>query len=227
MKGFQRIQHPCRLVCCGKSQMGKTTLMVDIIKRYILRSVRRCFAVCPTWYQQHQLTPLRRIKGAFPRQRVFQMASEEAFEKIFLMLNKERLNGKRIPTLLYVDDCAAESSLNRGNKGAYGRLALASPHLNLTICTVVQKMVSASPLMRENTEGIIVFMPSRVGDVEILVDEFNPNPFSLNCMRTMRVFLRECFKRERYCLIWREKLTGNTKYYAGLGEEITFPEEED
>jgi hypothetical protein len=206
--------------------MGKTTLMTEIVMKYLIKSVRRCFAVCPTWYQQPALAPLRRIKGAFPRNRVSQQATEQTFEAIFYLLNTERLKGRRIPTLLIVDDCAAESSLNKGNHGAYGRLAIASPHLNLSICTVVQKMVSASPLMRENTEGVIAFIPSRVADIDIIVDEYNPFPFLSNNRKLLLRVLEKCWRENRYTLIWREPLTGKTAYYAGLQEEITFPRED-
>jgi hypothetical protein len=207
--------------------MGKTTLMTEVVCRMLLKDVKRCFAVCPTWYQQPALKKLRQIKGAFPRNRVSQVANEEVFERIFQLLNKEKINGKFIPTLLIVDDCAAESSLNKGNHGAYARLAIASPHLQLSICTVVQKLVSCSPMMRENAEGIISFIPSRVGDVDILVDEFNPCPYIYENKRLLLKILERCWKAHRFCFIWREKLTGKVAYYKGLGEEVELPREEE
>lgn len=220
-EGVGRIKHPCRMIISGKSQMGKTTLMVDIVKNVMMRGVRRCFAVCPTWYQQSTLAPLRRIKYAFPKKRVFTKATEENFEKIFNIIDKERdYDGNRIPTLLIVDDCAAEQALNRGNHGAFGRLSIASPHLDLSIFCVVQKMTSASPLLRENTEGVISFIPSRVKDIEILTDEFNPCPFYANNRKILLKVLEECWSQERYCFIWREPVTGKVAYYAGLGKKI-------
>jgi hypothetical protein len=155
------------------------------------------------------------------------VATDEIFEMIFQILNREKRNGQFIPTLLIVDDCAAESSLNKGNHGPFGRLSIASPHLNLSICTVVQKMTSCSPLMRENAEGIITFIPSRVGDIDIIVDEFNPCPYIYNNKRLLLKVLERCWKENRFCLIWREKLTGKVAYYGGLGREIQLPREEE
>jgi hypothetical protein len=205
--------------------MGKTTLAVEIIRQRIMRSVTRCFAVCPTWYEQPALKPLRMIKGAFPRKRVFTNPDESSFEKIYTMLMKEKRNGLRIPTLLIVDDCAAEKSMNMRNHGVFGRLAISSPHLNLSIFTVVQKMTTCSPLMRENTEGVITFLPDRVADVEILADEYNPKPYLPGTAKYLRRILAQCWNKNRFSFLWREKLTGHVAYHAGFGKEVAMPRE--
>lgn len=225
---MKKINHPIRTVFTGKSQMGKTTLMVDLIRRRLIASVQRCYVVCPTWYEQPAFQPLRRIKGAFPAKRVYTEATEEVFEEIYRKIKKENARvGRKIPTLLLVDDCAAERALHTGNHGAFGRLAISAPHLNLSIACTVQKLVSASPLLRENTEVVICFYPSRKKDVNILIDEYNPCPWEAGSSKTLRRMMGQCWDKKSYCTIFREPLTGHTAYHIGLGQEVQLPRDED
>jgi hypothetical protein len=209
---------PYRLFLCGRSGMGKTTLAVEVIVHCILPHVRRCYAVCPTFYEQPQLHPLRRIKGAFPKSHVFTTAEDENFEYIY-----DRLRRKPSPTLLLVDDAAAESSTNVGNKGAFARLCLAAPHLQLYIVGVFQRATQCSPTLRDNTEGVIHFMPTRIGDVQTLVSEFNPFPARPNSKLAVQEALQYCWDGlAKFCFIWRPKRVGTVDYYSNFSHAIEF-----
>jgi len=196
--------------------MGKTTLAVDIILDRIIKDVRRCFAVCPTFWEQPALKRLRRIPGAFTKQTVFTKVDDSIFERIYAELKR-----RPAPTLLFVDDAAAEAATNKGNKGAFSRLCLASPHLNLTIVGCFQRLTSASPAFRDNTEALISFVPTKILDVDTVVKEFNPCPAKKNSKEIVAKALQYAWDTHMYALIWRVK-RGPVLFYAGLDDLITF-----
>lgn len=195
--------------------MGKTTLAVDLICNNILKDVKRCIAVCPTFYQQPALAPLRAIPHAFPKKHVFSIASEQVFERIFHLCDRDRT-----PTFLFVDDSAAESSTNKGNKGAFARICLAAPHLNLTIFGCFQRLTQCSPAFRDNCEGLISFVPTKTHDVGTIITEFNPKPANEHNKEIVKKLLQHAWENARFCFIWREAFTGKIYYYAGFTHAI-------
>ena len=197
--------------------MGKTTLCVDIILKQLIHSVNRCFAACPTFWQQPALKRLRRIKGAFPRKHVFTNISDNIFETIFRVCDRDH-----VPTLLYVDDAAAEASTNRGNKGAFARLCIAAPHLNLTIVGCFQRPTLCTPSLRDNAECYISFISSRVEDVELIRKELNPSPASPINRQTVCNALEYAWRNARFCFIFREAFTGRILYHVGFDRRIQF-----
>lgn len=197
--------------------MGKTTLAVDIICAQLFKSVRRCFAACPTFWQQPALAPLRRVKLAFPPKHVFTNVDDNLFDRLFHLFSRDR-----VPTLLFVDDAAAEQATNKGNKGAFARLCLAAPHINLTIVGVFQRLASCSPALRDNCECLISFKPTQLPDVDRIIQEYNPCPAEKLSKDIVRRALSYAWDNARFCFIWREKFTGRMLYYVGLQEEIHF-----
>lgn len=197
--------------------MGKTTLCVDIICTQLMHQVQRCIAVCCTWYQQPSLKRLRDIPHAFPKHHVFTQATDQVFDRIFKILDRDK-----IPTLLYVDDAAAESATNKGNKGPFARLCLAAPHLNLSIVGCFQRLTQCSPAFRDNAECLIPFISSRVSDVDTLCQEFNPSPTSPVARKIVCQALEHAWQEARFAFIFRESFTGRIIFHVGFNTEIRF-----
>ena len=215
-KAADLFQHPVRLIVAGRSTRGKTTLSVDIILAKLLRDVRRCFAVCPTFWEQPALLRLRKVPGAFTKKTVFTRVDDAVFEYIYMQLKKNPA-----PTLLFVDDAAAEAATNKGNKGAFSRLCLAAPHLNLTIIGCFQRLTSASPALRDNAEGLIAFAPTKILDVDTIVKEFNPCPAKKHSKDIVSKALQHAWDNSMYALIWRVK-RGPVLFFSGLNNEVEF-----
>jgi hypothetical protein len=211
------IKHPFRLIVTGRSTMGKTTLAVQIILHHLMKDVRRCFAVCPTFWNQPALAPLRQIKGAFNKSNVFTEVNDEIFEYIYKVLERQPA-----PTLIYVDDAAAEHSTNRGSKGSFARLAIACNHLDSSMVGVFQRLTTASPAFRDNVEGIISFIPSKIIDVDTIIKEFNPCPTSNKGWKLVRKALNAAWRKSRFCFIYRQAFTGSIFYFSGFNFKINF-----
>ncbi len=215
------ITPPCRVNLVGRSTMGKTTLAVDIIMTRLIMHVHRVFAVCPTFWNQPALEPLRKIEGCFTDKNVYTQVDDEVFDTIYDIIDPTRY----IPTLLFVDDSAAEAATNMGNKGAFSRLCLASPHLNLTIVGVFQRGSSCTVSLRDNTEFVVVFKPTKTQDIDMIVDENNPFPALKESAQVIRQALHKCWQHGRYVFIYREPFTGAVKYYCDMDKQVQWPAE--
>lgn len=214
---IHRIKHPVRLIFTGRSTMGKTTLAVDLICNSLFSQVRRCFAVCPTFWTQPALKPLRDVEGAFKKKHVFTQVSDQVFDYIYQQIVK-----KPAPTLIFIDDAAAEVSTNKGNKGSFSRLCIACNHIDTSMIGIFQRLSSASPALRDNAEGLISFVPTKIQDVQIIYNEFNPAPANIKSKEVVYAALLEAWKNARFCFIWREAYTGKIYYFIGFKQVIRF-----
>lgn len=219
---INRIKPPTRLLITGRSTLGKTTLAVDIIMKQIIPHVRRCFAVSPTFYSQDALKPLRMIRGAFIKKHVFTEVNEEVFEHINDICTKYPA-----PTLLFIDDSAAEHATHGGNKGAFARLCNNSPHLKLTIVGCFQKIITVSPTFRYNCENFISFEPCGMRDVDQIIEEFNPCPSHPKSRLITRKALTEAWSNERFAYINKEAFSVHNpkpkvRFFSGFSRCIEF-----
>jgi hypothetical protein len=217
-----RIRHPCRLLITGRSTMGKTTLAVDIILHRMLRSVRRCFAVCPTFWSQPALAPLRRIRGAFTNRNVFTQVNDSVFEYLYKIISTQPA-----PTLILIDDSAADQATNVGNKGSFSRLCISCNHHDTSMVGIFQRLSSASPSFRDNAEGLISFIPTKILDIDIIYKEFNPSPTSVKSLDVVKRALSEAWGSARFAFIWREAFTGRIYYFSGFSQRIHFNSSDD
>lgn len=211
------LNHPFRLIVGGRSTLGKTTLAVDLIVLRLMPVVRQCFACCPTFKQQPALQPLRDIPGAFPDSHIFTSVTDATFERIFKYLNKQRC---KVPTLLFVDDAAGERATNLGNKGAFARLCLAAPHLNLSIVGVFQRLTACSNALRDNCEGLVMFFTTKKDDLDIVRNEFNGFLFEAPSERIIDRILKLCWKSGRYCFILRPPRIAAIYYYSEFNKQV-------
>lgn len=215
---MSKITHPTRVILSGRSTLGKTTLAVDIICLQLMHSVRRCFAVCPTFWRQNALLPLRAIPGAFHKKNVFTQNIPQAFDRIYNTLVREKTS---IPTLLFVDDVAGDYSTNMGNKGTFAKLCTESPHFNLSIVGCFQQLIQAAPPFRHNAECLISFAPTRTSCVRIIKDEFNPCPADPLSEKKVRDALNHIWDNGNYCFLFKEKRSKTVSYYREFEARVT------
>lgn len=230
------LKPPVRVIFSGRSTLGKSTLAVDLAMERILPHVRQVFAVCPTFWQQDQLSRFRQLrtkKGNHPvftprnqfnpQGNVFTDVSDETFATILSILDSQQ---PRIPTFLFVDDAAADASTNMGSKGAFSHLAISAPHLKLTIFGCFQRLTSASVSFRDNSEAWILFHTTRMQDVDVTCDELNPVVQRGHVGREIvSRCMRECWQGDgdvhsRFLFAWRPPGQTQLHFHAGFDREI-------
>jgi hypothetical protein len=203
----------------GRSGMGKTTLAVKVILKRYINVVNQVFAICPTFWVQAPLEPLRKIPNCFNDSNVFTNVTEGIFKRV---LNLIVSNKKRPKTLLFIDDAAGDFCTNRGNKGSFAKLSIAAPHLNLSIIGIFQQAKTASPSFRNNCEGLVSFVSNRRADVEIICNEFNPLPASNNSPNLVNRAIVQAWKEARFLFVWRGQFDVNTTFFGGFNKKIEF-----
>ncbi len=165
---FKLIKHPTRVLVSGKSQSGKTTLMLKLLTKRLIKQVERLIVVCPTFLPQPKYRVLDKFldEGDF-----FESAHESTFIEIRTQIEDQKW---QVKTLLLIDDQAAETALHTGRKGPFAFLSYNAIWLNLTIIVVTQNLTAVTPAFTDNCENLLVFKTLRRRELDLLGDEFNP-----------------------------------------------------
>lgn len=164
-----------RTLIMGRSGTGKTTLAISIIKNYFVSHVNRFFVICPTFMKQTKfsaLYPFVRVEDVY-----IERPEDEIFWDVRRKIDEDLTNNPNSRFLLFIDDVAADTSTNKGRKGAFASLAVEAPHDRLSIVAIFQQATTCSASFRNNTDNVIVFSPADQYAVDIFQKEFNPYLF--------------------------------------------------
>lgn len=172
---MQHFIHPGRYLFAGKSKSGKTTLLVDVVRRHFKNLVDRIIFVCPT-LDQEIFDPIRPLFN--PKTDVFDYNDKDVFLVIEKQVRFQRaLCAKEgipeIKTLLIVDDTAGLNIMHGGRHSKFSNLAIHCNHLNLSIFSLTQQPKAITPSFRENLEGLVCYPLLGRKDREWLYDEYN------------------------------------------------------
>jgi hypothetical protein len=150
------------MLIVGKSQSGKTTKGVEVVK-HMLSYVHNVVVVAPTFEMQHTWDDVRKhVTNNF-------ITGDGMYEKIRGDLEEEGYP----PSLLVIDDVSAEKSLNQGTKGGLNWLIYNAVWINLSIIVIAHKLSSVSSGLKENLEHVLFFTTTRPKEVKAIAEEFN------------------------------------------------------
>lgn len=155
----QRIQHPTRLLVTGQSQSGKTTLVVDIIKKHFCKQVNRIIMVCPNYERQRTFDPIRHL---IQKEDVYDFVHPKTFKVISTRI---RNNLKKCDTtkedpekiLIVVDDVAGNSVIQGRGIGEFSNFAVQTKHWDVSLFVLVQQPNRVDTNFRGNVENVICF----------------------------------------------------------------------
>ncbi len=166
-----------RLLTMGRSGMGKTTLSVAVACRLIIPYIQRVILICPS--AQSQLSFGCILEHVASKDLHVSTTSNELFRSILESVRTEwgKSNGKT-RTLLFMDDIAGDFCTNQGRKGDFANLLNESNHIGLSVIGIFQQASGCSSVLRDNTENIIIFPPSREDDIKVVYREFIPYQYS-------------------------------------------------
>lgn len=156
----------------GKSQSGKTTLAVEVIKK-LLPSIKTVFIISPTYDLQPTWDPIRK---ELSQKNLQKYTSGERYVRSYFEIRKKaaKLRKEELePSLLIIDDVSAERSLNERGKGDLSWLVFNSVWINMSIVCIVHKFSSVTAAMRENPEHVMVFTLLNTTEIDAFAEQIN------------------------------------------------------
>lgn len=171
------IQHPTRVFCIGRSQMGKTTLAVQVIMERFA-NLDRYIVICPSW-DQPTYNPIR---DWFKPCDVYRNPQRNTFDKIVQEIRAfnefARRKGLETPkTFVLFDDMAGNNLVHSNGKGSFPNFATQTVHEGASLMVISQEPKRADPTFRKNCENFIIFPSEAKYDVDWLNESFNSPVF--------------------------------------------------
>lgn len=218
------IKHPARVLIVGKSQSGKTTRGVKLVKK-LAKEVKEVIVVSKTFQLQDTWDDVR------DKVTLWHDSPDAVFKTLNSKIKDElgdedrkigKLNTSR---LLVIDDVSDERATNAGSKGVFSGFIYNSVWYNMSIVSICHKMAVISPAMRENAEFVLLFNQTNPKEKEHLFENFG------SIARNKKQFM-ELFDKE----IWENVSSGQDPYafltldlrahggvYYGMKEKLELP----
>lgn len=167
------IHHPTRIFCIGRSQMGKTTLSVQVIMERFA-NLDRYIVICPSW-DQPAYNPIR---DWFKPCDVYRNPQRNTFDKVVQEIRSfnefaRRKGVQQAKTFILFDDNAGTSVVHSNGKGSFPNFSTQVTHEGCSLMVISQEPKRADPTFRHNCENFIVFPSEAKYDVDWLNESFN------------------------------------------------------
>jgi hypothetical protein len=170
------IKHPCRILACGRSRLGKTHLIVNLLDKYLRHQIDIFIIICPTFSAQKTFDPIRHLVTP---QCTYEEPTEQNLRKI-----KEQIVGirnlciqqnRKSPNIcVLIDDCSGLSIIHGHRRGIFANFSVQTPHWNTSLIVITQQPTAVDPNFRDNAEHIIAFPSENENDVNWLRKSYNP-----------------------------------------------------
>lgn len=173
------LNHPTRVFVVGRSQMGKTTLSVQVIQERF-SGMDRYIVICPSFRSQPAYASIRHL---FKKNDIYENPKKDTFDKILkdvIAFNRWATDqGLDAPkTFILFDDVAGTKLVHGNGNGSFATFSTQVTHWNCTLMVLSQDPKRIDPLFRKNTENLIVFPSEAKYDMDWLETSFNSKVFS-------------------------------------------------
>jgi len=161
-------RHPCRLIIAGRSQKGKTTLLIKLLIKYFMHQVDRIIIISPTYYHD---VKWRLIDCNLTKEdRIY----TEYYPKVIIQLSNyvKTLSMMGLATLVVMDDLTYAARTQGKSERLLNRLIADAVHFNTSVVVSVQRMVHTTMDMRENTDYFITFSNVNQGELSTIYKYF-------------------------------------------------------
>ncbi len=190
-----------RIFITGRSQSGKTTLCVDLIKKFFANRVDRIFVVCPTFYTQKKFEDIWDLVD--PDDAYTERPTDETFDQIRSKIEEDLAEDEDLRFLLFIDDVASDNSTNKGRKGSFAGLSVESPHLGLSIIALFQQTKTCTASLRNNADNFIIFPPGDHDAIDVFNKEQNPYVYDKELSKKFLKAASEVWENNGFVFIHR------------------------
>lgn len=171
---------PFRVLLTAKSQQGKTTLITNFLLNPNFYKgdfkPEDIIIISPSLSNDEKLQVIVEELD-IPDENLMEDYDEEVVKALYDLIEteyEEAIENKQKPKkkLIIMDDLGFSGALRNKRMGQISRIACNGRHINLSLLVCVQAYSQASPVLRSNINGLIVFDTSKK-NIDAIAEEHN------------------------------------------------------
>jgi hypothetical protein len=188
--------------------MGKTTLLIKLLKFFWLNKFNKIYIFCPTYAQDSKWSDLdAEVKTG--KISVHPEVKDKLLKKIWNQCSKKKLSNPNYHTMILMDDCVGQPDFKtHSDQGILNKIVCKGNHLNITTVWSVQKITNVSPTMRLQVEALLAFYISDMREKKSLYQEFGAGTW-----KQFQVVLEKSTEQPFHYLYMKRQGPGKPKFY--------------
>jgi energy-coupling factor transporter ATP-binding protein EcfA2 len=208
---YKLTSHNIRMLICGPSASGKTTLVREMLYKHCNGIYHDIFVICPSLRQALW------SDVAIKKENMSEEPTDAQFLSFLEKIAKNFEDDKR--SLLIFDDCVNTEILKRTSELC--KVWLRIRHYNCSVILISQNLKGVPPFIRSNLTHFITFHNSNRDEIKKMREEFgdkfvdNYNQYTKNPYSYVFAdFNKNELSDERY----RNKIKFDDDYYLGVSQ---------
>lgn len=165
-KPLKNTSNNIRMLICGPSASGKTTVLKDAMHKHFRGIFNDIFVICPSLKQP--LWQGIKFTGKREKDNKSDEPTDEQFNKFIKKIEENFKAGKR--SLLILDDCINTDLLKRTSELC--KMWLRIRHLDCSVVIISQNLKGVPPFIRTNLTHFCTFHNSNSDEVKKMTEEF-------------------------------------------------------
>jgi len=192
----------------SRSQMGKTTLLIKLLKFFWLDKFDKIYIFCPTYKQDHKWSDIDSYVKS-KKVLVYPEVKNRILKKIWRYCAAKKQTHANYHTLVLMDDCVGQKDFKtNSDQGIVNKIVCKGNHSNISTIYSVQKITNVSTSMRLQCEALLAFYISDTKEKKSLFQEFGAGTW-----KQFQEILERCTAQPFHFLYMKRQGPGRPKFY--------------
>jgi hypothetical protein len=198
----------------ARSQSGKTSLLIRLIKHKWAPLFNKIYIFCPTYSLDKKWSEID-IFVKSGKVNVYGTVKQKILGSIWQKSADRKIQDDNYKTLVVFDDCMGQKDFKtNSDEGIVNKLVCKGNHANISTVWSIQKLTMCSTIMRSQVEGIVVFF-CQEKELKILHQEFGTGS-----LKWFRKLVESATSRPYASLFINRQGSGKPRYFCNFKEII-------